>query len=213
MTAPMPMPGPMPTGVAHVRELTDALTTGARQLAATTDEWGRVLADVMPRGHRLLAVGNGGSAAQAQHLTAELVGRYRDDRAPLSAIALHAETSSLTAIVNDFGADDMFARQVTAHGREHDVLVLMSTSGRSPNMLRAAQAGRRAGLTVWAMTGPTPNPLADVADDVLAVNAASTATVQEVHLVALHLLCAALDVALGVCPATVLDLRSHEVLA
>ena len=203
----------MPTGPTHVRALADALRSCGDRLAAEADAWGRKLAADLSGGRRLLAAGNGGSAAQAQHLTAELVGRYRDDRPPLSAIALHAETSSLTAIVNDFGADEIFARQVTAHGRPRDVLVLMSTSGRSPNLLRAAGAGRQGGLTVWAMTGPRPNPLADLADRVLAVDGCSTATVQELHLVALHVMCAALDVALGVCPETELDLRDREVVA
>jgi len=198
---------PMPTGLAHVQALTETLAATGPDLAVTCERWGRHLANRLGRGHRLLAAGNGGSAAQAQHLTAELVGRYRDDRTPLSAIALHAETSSLTAIVNDYGAEDMYARQVLAHGRPRDVLVLMSTSGSSPNVLRAARAGRRAGLTVWSMTGRAPNPLADVSDDVLAVDGPSTATVQEVHLVALHLVCASLDVALGVCPETVVDVR------
>jgi phosphoheptose isomerase len=190
----------MPTGLTHVQALSDALLDCGPRLAAVTERWGRHLAEVLTAGNRLLAAGNGGSAAQAQHLTAELVGRYRDDRPALSAIALHAETSSLTAIVNDFGADDLFARQVYAHGRPGDVLVLMSTSGTSGNVLGAARAGREARLTVWAMTGPAPNPLADTAHDVLAVQAPSTATVQEMHLVALHLVCASLDVALGVCP-------------
>jgi phosphoheptose isomerase len=203
----------MPTGLSHVRALADALSTCAGRLVAEADDWGRELAQVLSRGHRLLAAGNGGSAAQAQHLTAELVGRYRDDRPPLSAIALHAETSSLTAIANDYGADDVFARQVSAHGRPGDVLVLMSTSGRSPNLLRAAESGRAGGLTVWAMTGPRPNPLAGAADRVLAVDGCSTATVQELHLVALHVVCAALDVALGVCPETRLDLRQQEGVA
>jgi D-sedoheptulose 7-phosphate isomerase len=207
------MTAAMPTGPTHVRALAQALSSCGDRLAAEADTWGRRLAEVLPGGHRLLAAGNGGSAAQAQHLTAELVGRYRDDRPPLSAIALHAETSSLTAIANDFGADEIFARQVTAHGRPGDVLVLMSTSGRSPNLVRAADAGRRGGLSVWAMTGPGPNPLADAADRVLAVDGCSTATVQELHLVALHVVCAALDVALGVCPETELVLREREVVA
>jgi D-sedoheptulose 7-phosphate isomerase len=203
----------MPTGLSHVCALADALGRCGERLAGTADAWGRQLADVLPRGHRLLVAGNGGSAAQAQHLTAELVGRYRDDRPPLSAIALHAETSSLTAIANDFGADDIFARQVTAHGRPGDVLLLMSTSGRSPNLLRAAEAGRQAGTTVWAMTGPRPNPLARAAEEALTVDGGSTATVQELHLVALHLVCAALDVAMGVCPETRPALRRREVVA
>ncbi|WP_052850493.1 D-sedoheptulose-7-phosphate isomerase [Streptomyces avicenniae] len=158
--------------------------------------WGRQLAQVLSSGGRLLAAGNGGSAAQAQHLTAELVGRYAADRRPFSAISLHAETSSMTAIANDYGFDEVFARQVAAHGREGDVLALMSTSGSSDNLLGAATAGRAAGLRVWAMTGPMPNPLAAQADAVLCVDAPSTATVQEAHLVALHVVCEAFDEAL-----------------
>jgi D-sedoheptulose 7-phosphate isomerase len=160
-----------------------------------------VLADRMPRGARLLVAGNGGSAAQAQHLTAELVGRYRKDRPPYSAICLTAETSSLTAICNDYPAEELFARQVEAHGREGDVLVLMSTSGTSPNILAAAERGRACGMHVWAFTGPAGNPLAQIADEALCVDARFTATVQELHLVGLHAMCAAVDLALGVIPA------------
>ena len=198
MTGSWP-PG-MPIGPAHLDALVATLTTCGPELSQTAQRWGRELADRLSRGHRLLVGGNGGSAAQAQHLTAELVGRYRDDRAPLSALALHAETSTLTAVLNDYGADEVYARQVAAHGRPGDVLVLLSTSGRSPNVLRAAHAGRAAGLTVWAMTGRAPNPLTVLAHDALVVDGPSTATVQEVHLVGLHLVCAALDVAIGVCP-------------
>lgn len=201
----------MPTGTAHIDALVATLTACGPELSRTTQRWGRQLADLLPSGHRLLAAGNGGSAAQAQHLTAELVGRYRDDRGPFSALALHAETSTLTAVLNDYGADEMYARQVAAHGRPGDVLVLLSTSGRSPNVLRAAQAGRAAGLTVWALTGRGPNPLAGLADESIVVDGPSTATVQEVHLVGLHLICAALDVALGVCPDA-LAARAPEVI-
>src|SRR3954470_5205064 len=101
--------------------------SGLRHEVDRLERWGRRLADVLTNGGRLLAAGNGGSAAHAQHLTSELVGRYRDERMPLSAIALHAEPSALTAIVNDYGADEAFARQVRAHGRLGDVLVLLST--------------------------------------------------------------------------------------
>jgi phosphoheptose isomerase len=205
-------PAGMPTGTAHVDALVATLTACGPELSLTARRWGRGLADRLSRGHRLLVAGNGGSAAQAQHLTAELVGRYRDDRTPLSAIALHAETSTLTAVLNDYGAEEVYARQVAAHGRAGDVLVLMSTSGRSPNVLCAAQAGRAAGMTVWAMTGPAPNPLTGLAHESLAVEGPSTATVQEVHLVALHLVCAALDVALGVCPEELAAPRAREVI-
>jgi D-sedoheptulose 7-phosphate isomerase len=181
----------------HLDELRRALD-GFERCVDIADDWGTRLATVLERGGRLLAAGNGGSAAQAQHLTAELVGRYREDRPPYSAICLTAETSSLTAICNDYPAAELFARQVEAHGRPGDVLVLMSTSGTSENVVAAARRGRQAGLAVWSMTGPVPNPLAAASSECCAVDAPYTATVQELHLVALHILCAALDRALGV---------------
>lgn len=180
-------------GRAHVRALAEALPrldTGRLEL------WGRHLAALLPAGGRLLVAGNGGSAAEAQHLTSELVGRYRHERPPMSAIALHADTSSVTAIANDYGADEVFARQVHAHGRSGDVLLLMSTSGRSPSVLAAARAGRAAGLRTWALTGRAPNPLAEACDEAVCVDAERVATVQECHLVAVHLLCAAVDAGL-----------------
>jgi D-sedoheptulose 7-phosphate isomerase len=159
------------------------------------DRWGRTLGRVLVDGGRLLAAGNGGSAAHAQHLTSELVGRYRDERVALSAIALHAETSTVTAVLNDYGPEMVFARQVCAHGRSGDVFLAISTSGRSPNLLAAATAARETGLHVWAITGSRPNALARLADDALCVDANTTATVQEVHQVAVHLLCEALEAA------------------
>jgi D-sedoheptulose 7-phosphate isomerase len=176
----------------HSDELTSALTQ-MRGESDRIERWGRHLAEVLCDGGRLLAAGNGGSAAEAQHLTAELVGRFLAERRPLSAIALSAETSSLTAIVNDYGAEEMFARQVEAHGRPGDVLVLLSTSGTSPNVLRAAERGRALGLRVWGLTGPAPNPLARLCEEVVAVDAPSTAAVQTLHLVAVHAVCAAVD--------------------
>ncbi|MEU3253551.1 SIS domain-containing protein [Streptomyces sp. NPDC006997] len=179
---------------AHCDELSDAIAEFRRSVAVT-QRWGERLATVLRGGGRLLAAGNGGSAAQAQHLTAELVGRYRADRPPFSALALHADTSSTTAIANDYGVDEVFARQVRAHGRPGDVLMLLSTSGASANLLSAADAGRAAGCEVWALTGPAPNPLLAGSDEALCVAAGSTATVQELHLVAVHMVCEAFDAA------------------
>lgn len=172
----------------------------------TVERWGATVGRVLGRGGRLLAVGNGGSAAQAQHLTAELVGRYAGERRPLSAIALHAETSSLTAIGNDYGPEAAFARQVDAHGRPGDVLVALSTSGRSPNVLAAAARARAVGLRTLALTGPRPNPLGEACDGCLAVDAADTAVVQEAHLVLLHMLCQAVDAAIASMDRPAVDL-------
>ncbi|MCT2583486.1 D-sedoheptulose-7-phosphate isomerase [Actinophytocola gossypii] len=160
------------------------------------ERWGALLAERLGAGARLLAAGNGGSAAEAQHLTAELVGRFDREREPFAAVALHADTSSLTAIGNDYGFADVYARQVTAHARPKDVLVLLSTSGRSENVLRAAAAGRARGATVLALTGPLPNPLAELADDTLAVDG-GTSTVQEAHLISVHLMCEAFEAAIA----------------
>ena len=168
----------------------------SEDLAARCAEWGTRLARTLGLGHRLLAAGNGGSAAQAQHLTAELVGRFRAERRPLSAIPLHADTSSFTAIGNDYGPDEAFARQVEAHGRPGDTLLLLSTSGRSANLLEAARRGREGRLDVWALTGPEPNPLAQIAGQHISVDCPDSAVVQEVHLVAVHLICQAIEASL-----------------
>ncbi|MEU4717834.1 SIS domain-containing protein [Micromonospora purpureochromogenes] len=180
---------------AHLTLLAEALLpyrSSEQQLA----RWGAELAATLAGGGRLLVAGNGGSAAEAQHLTAELVGKLRDDRQPLSAIALHAETSAMTAIGNDYGYDEVFARQVRAHGRENDILLLMSTSGASANLLAAARAGREVGLRCWAFTGPAPNPLADACHETLAIDSPESQVVQELHLVSTHVLCEYVDRAL-----------------
>ncbi|WP_329008483.1 SIS domain-containing protein [Micromonospora rifamycinica] len=180
---------------AHLDLLTEALLS-YRTAEPLLARWGTDLAGILVGGGRLLVAGNGGSAAEAQHLTAELVGRLRDDRQPLSAIALHAETSALTAIGNDYGYDEVFARQVRAHGRRGDVLLLMSTSGASGNLLAAVAAAREAGLRCWAFTGPAPNPLAGACHEALAVASPDSQVVQELHLVSTHVLCEYVDRAL-----------------
>src|SRR3954471_21670988 len=137
----------------HLDGLAAALPPFRRQ-ATLLARWGGQLAWHLGRGGRLLVAGNGGSAAEAQHLAAELVGRLRGERIPLSAIALTADSSALTAISNDYGFDEVFARQVRGHGRPGDVLIVMSTSGRSPNLLAAADAAAEVGIRTWAFTGP-----------------------------------------------------------
>ena len=181
-----------PTAQEHLGALVESLGRLEEELDRLSS-WGERLAARLLEGGRLLAVGNGGSAAQAQHLTAELVGRYHLERAPLSAICLHGDTSSFTAISNDYGLEEAFARQVRAHGRPGDVLLALSTSGRSPNVLAAVAAAREAGLETWALTGGAPNPLVGECDEAVALECRSTATVQELHTVALHVVCGAVD--------------------
>jgi D-sedoheptulose 7-phosphate isomerase len=170
----------------------------ADELTPVVAGWAERLAEVFTAGGRVLTCGNGGSASEAQHLTGELVGRFRHDRQPLSAIALCADSAATTAIMNDYGVEDVFARQVRAHGRTGDVLIAFSTSGTSPNVVAAAKAALEIGVTVWALTGAVPNPLAALSDSAIPVAAPTVATVQEMHLSMVHALCIALDDALGV---------------
>jgi D-sedoheptulose 7-phosphate isomerase len=181
----------------HLAALAQA-AEAADELTPLVTGWAQRLADVFAAGGRVLACGNGGSASEAQHLTGELVGRFRHERQPLSAIALCADSAATTAIMNDYGVEDVFARQVRAHGRPGDVLIAFSTSGTSPNVVAAAKAALEIGVTVWALTGPAPNPLAALSDSAIPVAAATVATVQEIHLSMVHALCIALDDALGV---------------
>jgi D-beta-D-heptose 7-phosphate kinase / D-beta-D-heptose 1-phosphate adenosyltransferase len=179
--------------VRHITGLTAGLVTLDH---SHLFRWGQQLSEIFSAGGRLLVAGNGGSAAQAQHLTAELVGRFEQVRKPLPALALHTDTSAVTAIGNDFGFDEIFARQVRAHGRPNDVLIIFSTSGQSLNVLRAAHSAKETGIMTWALTGPVPNPLWKICDDYIAVKSDSVANVQECHMVATHLICTALDAAL-----------------
>ena len=180
---------------AHVDRLA-AVLPAIRSAGTTLACWGTTLAGRLLAGGRLLAAGNGGSAAEAQHLTAELVGRFENDRRPFSAIALHADTSSLTAIGNDYGFPEVFARQVRAHARPGDVVLLLSSSGASPNLLTAAAAAAERGATAWALTGPGPNPLAAACAEAVCLPG-DTATVQEGHLVAVHMVCRAVELAVS----------------
>ncbi|GAB3611396.1 SIS domain-containing protein [Humibacter ginsengiterrae] len=186
---------PAPDAAAdHIRTLAPSLLSLQEQ-SATITAWGEELADRLVGGARLLVAGNGGSAAEAQHLTAELVGRFQNDRPAFSAIALNAETSSVTAIGNDYGFDQVFARQVSAHARPGDIVLLLSTSGASGasgNLLAAAAAAHECGALVWAMTGPVPNPLAAAGDEAITIEGPS-AHVQECQLVGIHALCCVFD--------------------
>ena len=192
-------PKPESPGADIILEHLSGLGSVVSQLEAEAGhlaEWGQELCTRLIGGHRLLTAGNGGSAAEAQHLSAEIVGRFEGDRPPFSAIALHADSSSVTAIGNDYGFEEVFARQVTAHARPDDIVLLLSTSGRSPNLLRAAEAAGAAGATTWALTGPGPNPLSERCDDWIGLDSRAS-NVQEGQLVAIHAICCAFDAYLG----------------
>jgi type III pantothenate kinase len=175
--------------LAALGEALAALTGDIERLERWGAELGRALGD----GARLLALGDGSSVAQAHDLTAELVGRFETERRPLSAICLRGDTASLTPGPGGYGLDQAFAREVLAHGRPGDVLVVLSTFGRGQNLLPAVRAANEIGLTTLALTGAGPNPLAEACDETVSVHAGSPATVQEAHLIALHVVCRAVD--------------------
>lgn len=152
--------------------------------------------EVFKRDGKLLFCGNGGSAADAQHLAAELSGRYRFDRPPLFAEALHVNTSYLTAVSNDYGYEQAYARLVEAMGRKGDMLIALSTSGNSPNILSAAEAGRKAGMMVVGMTGSKGGALAGLCDITIRVPSDVTARIQEAHIMVGHILCEIIENAL-----------------
>ncbi len=158
---------------------------GRAALLAAAD----VLVTAFGAGRKVLVCGNGGSAADAQHFAAELVGRFARERRAWPALALTTDTSILTAVANDHGFDRVFARQVEAHGQAGDVLVGISTSGGSRNVLAAVEAARARGLVTVGLTGCDGGALARAVDVHVNVPSASTARVQEVHITLLHVLC------------------------
>ncbi len=148
-------------------------------------------------GGQLLIAGNGGSAADAQHIAAELTGRFLRERQPLRALALHVNTSSLTAIGNDYGYEHVFARELAAHGRPGDVLLAISTSGNSANILRAIEAARNSEMVVIGMTGESGGKMRMACDLCLCVPSKSTARIQEMHITIGHTICELLEERLG----------------
>lgn len=148
-------------------------------------------------GGKILFFGNGGSAADAQHLATELAARYIRDRAAIAAIALTTDTSLLTAIGNDTGFDQVFARQIEAIGKKGDVAIGISTSGKSPNVLRALEKAKGAGIYAVGLTGATGGQLPDICDLVLKVPSQTTARIQEMHIMLGQMLCGALELKLG----------------
>jgi phosphoheptose isomerase len=152
-----------------------------------------VVTEALLRGNKILIFGNGGSAADAQHIAAELVGRFVAERRALPAIALTVDTSALTAIANDYGFDQVYARQLRALGRAGDVAIAISTSGRSPNILAAVEAARELGLSVVGLTGGKGQPFAALCDACVVVPSTNTARIQEIHITVGHVICEVVD--------------------
>ncbi len=149
----------------------------------------RAMASTIRSGHKTLFCGNGGSAADSQHLAAEIVGRFRRERPGLPSIALTTDSSILTSIANDYGYESVFSRQVEALGNPGDLLVGISTSGNSPNVVAALQTARSQGLVTVGFSGATGGMMAEFADHLFSVASRETARIQEVHILAGHMLC------------------------
>lgn len=180
--------GPVTQLAEHV-----ALASRVGELLPTLRTVGNRLIAAYREGGRLFTFGNGGSAADAQHLAAELVGRYQRDRRPLPALALTVDPSVVTCIGNDYGYEEVFARQVQAFAAPGDMVIGFTTSGRSPNVVAGLAAARKAGAMTVLFTGGDVGPAADHADHVLAVPSPTTARIQEMHLLLLHLLSEQVD--------------------
>jgi len=167
----------------------DTVSTVGEMLAEPITECVRLIVSSLKKGHKVLIMGNGGSAADAQHMAAELVGRFLMERKALSAIALTTDTSILTAIGNDYGFDEVFKRQVEALARPGDILIGISTSGNSTNVVRALEAGRAIGVTTIGLLGRDGGEISKLVDLALTVPSPDTPRIQEAQLFVIHMLC------------------------
>lgn len=170
---------------------------GLTMLSPLIQQAAGLIAAALAHGGKLMLCGNGGSAADSQHLAAELSGRFIKDRRPLAAVALSTDTSTLTCIANDYTFDEVFSRQVMGLGRKGDCLLAISTSGNSRNVLRAAEAARAAGIEVIGLLGREGGALRALCDPAIVVRSATTARIQEAHIFIGHTLCAMVEEALG----------------
>lgn len=170
-----------------------------------------LLVDTLRSGHKVLVAGNGGSAAEAQHFAAELVGRFKRERAPYAVLSLTTDTSILTAVANDYGYQDVFTRQILAFGQPGDVFIAFSTSGESENLLRAVTASRQCVMSVVAITGERSSRLASQADIALRVPVADTEVVQELHMLVTHMLCDVVETQLSMNEENLASVPQNEV--
>lgn len=169
-------------------ELTAVLAAFAPQ-GEQVDAAASLIADALLAGRTLFTCGNGGSSADAMHLSEELIGRYRGNHRPLPAICLNSDVGAITCIANDFGYDAVFARQLAGLARPGDILVAFSTSGRSPNILNALGAARECAVTSIALLGKGGGPARDLADHTIVVPSENAARIQELHGLILHAIC------------------------
>ena len=180
----------------HFEDSAQVKLAALAAMAAPIEAAARRMVHSLAAGGKVMACGNGGSAADSQHFAAEMLNRFEKERPPLAAIALTTDTSTLTSIANDYRYEDVFAKQVRALGKPGDVLLAISTSGNSPNVIEAIRAAQAHGIAVAALTGKQGGAIAALLgphDIHLCVPAERTARIQEVHLLAIHCLCDAID--------------------
>jgi phosphoheptose isomerase len=175
------------------REHAQVMQAAASQLPATLERIAVELHSCVQNGRKLLACGNGGSASDAEHLVAELVGRYRDERRALPAMALAGGMATITAVANDYGYEMVFARQVEAVAQPGDLLFAISTSGNSRNVIAAVKAARARSCRIVGFTGASGGELASQVDVLVAAPSRTTARIQEVHILCIHIICETLD--------------------
>ncbi|CAN5174553.1 D-sedoheptulose 7-phosphate isomerase [soil metagenome] len=190
--------------VAHFQSSLAGLTKAVQsnELLATTHAIAQAVTNALKAGNKLLLIGNGGSAADAQHIAAEIVGRYKQERPGWAAIALTTDTSALTAIANDYGFEQIFARQVQGLARRGDVLFALTTSGRSPNILAALKTARGMGITTVGFTGTKGESLRASCDHLFVSPSDDTPVVQQIHMMAMHAICDDVEQALIGAPKT-----------
>jgi D-sedoheptulose 7-phosphate isomerase len=182
----------------HLTRSREALERAAQDagLLEAARKAAQAMTDALRAGHKILIAGNGGSAADAQHIAAEIVGRYKQDRPAYAAIALTTDTSALTAIGNDYGFEQIFARQVEGLGRRGDVLLALSTSGRSPNILAALNIARKNGLVTIGFTGVKGSALGALCDHLLVSPSEDTAVIQQIYMTFAHGICEVIEQAM-----------------
>ena len=186
---------PIGTHLTRSREALERAAQDANLLEAAR-KIAQAMTDALRAGHKILIAGNGGSAADAQHIAAEIVGRYKQDRPAYAAIALTTDTSALTAIGNDYGFEQIFARQVEGLGRRGDVLLALSTSGRSPNVLAALNVARNSGLVTIGFTGAKGTALGVLCDHLLVSPSEDTAVIQQIYMTFAHGICEVIEQAM-----------------
>ncbi len=184
------------TAIAHIEESFALKEKVLQTMPAMIEETGDLMVTALKNGHKVLACGNGGSAADAQHFAAELINRFELERAPLPAIALTTDSSNLTSIANDYSYDEVFSKQVMALGQKGDILVAISTSGNSTSINRAIEEALKKGMIVLALTGETGGKMAEIVSEnlhLVKVPHRRTARIQEIHILVIHIWCAMID--------------------